>query len=70
MREALLSLMEEVRALRSELDQARTEMRDLKTLADTDPLLGVLNPARFCGGVEPNTGVNRALQCPGQFDLH
>lgn len=46
-REALLSLMEEVRALRSELVQARAEMRDLKTLADTDPLLGVFNRRAF-----------------------
>lgn len=46
-RKALLSLMEEVRALRAELDQARAEMRDLKTLADTDPLLGVLNRRAF-----------------------
>jgi len=46
-RKALLGLMDEVRSLRSELEQARGEMRELKTLADTDPLLGILNRRAF-----------------------
>ncbi len=46
-RETLMKLMEEVRALRAELQSARAEMRDLRTLAETDPLLGVLNRRAF-----------------------
>ncbi|MEL7486556.1 MAG: GGDEF domain-containing protein [Pseudomonadota bacterium] len=46
-REALFALMEEVRALRAELVEARQEMSALKTLADEDPLLGVLNRRAF-----------------------
>ncbi len=46
-RETLMKLMEEVRALRAELQAARAEASDLKTLAETDPLLGVLNRRAF-----------------------
>jgi len=46
-REALFKLMDEVRALRVELASARSDMQELKTLAETDPLLGVLNRRAF-----------------------
>ena len=46
-REALFSLIEEVRTLRAELATARAQMSELQTLADEDPLLGVLNRRAF-----------------------
>ena len=46
-REALFSLMEEVGQLREQLADMRVQMESLKTLADADPLLGVLNRRAF-----------------------
>ena len=47
MREALVALVEEVQALRRELSAATTRIGELEALADTDPLLGVLNRRAF-----------------------
>ncbi|MEM9705397.1 MAG: GGDEF domain-containing protein [Pseudomonadota bacterium] len=46
-REALMSLLSEVADLRRELAQAREEMRELKSIADTDPLLAIMNRRAF-----------------------
>jgi diguanylate cyclase (GGDEF)-like protein len=46
-RQALMSLMQEVQALRAELDGARARLSELETLADSDPHLGVLNRRAF-----------------------
>ncbi|MEO0879328.1 MAG: GGDEF domain-containing protein [Pseudomonadota bacterium] len=46
-KEALFSLMAEVRALRADLADARAQIDTLKTLADADPLLGILNRRAF-----------------------
>ncbi|MCA8889171.1 MAG: GGDEF domain-containing protein [Parvularculaceae bacterium] len=54
-REALTGLMQEVAALRRELEAAHEQMRELETLAHTDPLLGVLNRRAFVAEL------NRAL---------
>ncbi len=54
-REALTGLMQEVAALRQELAVAREQMRELETLAHTDPMLGVLNRRAFVAEL------NRAL---------
>jgi diguanylate cyclase (GGDEF)-like protein len=54
-REALISLIEEVTALRKELTETQARMRDLEQLAETDPLLGVANRRAFV------RDLNRAL---------
>lgn len=46
-RASLMALMEDVRALRAELEAARQRVRDLETLADRDPMLDVLNRRAF-----------------------
>lgn len=46
-REALVSLMNEVRALRDELSQTRARIGELETIADKDPHLDVLNRRAF-----------------------
>ncbi len=46
-RQALVALMDEVRSLRRELDQTRARIGELEELADSDPLLGVLNRRAF-----------------------
>ncbi len=46
-RTALIGLIEDIRTLRSELDQARKRIGDLETLADRDPMLDVLNRRAF-----------------------
>lgn len=46
-RTALISLIEDIRTLRGELDQARKRIGDLETLADRDPMLDVLNRRAF-----------------------
>ncbi|MEX0645593.1 MAG: GGDEF domain-containing protein [Parvularculaceae bacterium] len=46
-RQALQSLMEEVATLRAELAQTRARIGELEELADTDPLVGVLNRRAF-----------------------
>lgn len=46
-REALISLIEEVTALRKELTETQARMRDLEQLAETDPLLGIPNRRAF-----------------------
>ncbi|MEQ1930766.1 MAG: GGDEF domain-containing protein [Parvularculaceae bacterium] len=46
-RQALISLMEEVQALRAELAQARAKVGELEKLADSDPHLEVLNRRAF-----------------------
>ncbi len=46
-RQALQSLMEEVAKLRAELAQTRVRIGELEELADTDPLVGVLNRRAF-----------------------
>lgn len=51
-REALEALMTEVSALRTELAAAKSEIRDLSTLANEDPLLGVLNRRAFVGELD------------------
>ena len=61
-REALFKLMDEVRALRAELASAKSEMKELKTLAETDPLLGVLNRRAFV------KELNRALAMVERYD--
>lgn len=61
-REALFSLMDEVRVLRAELAAAKSEMTSLRTLAETDPLLGVLNRRAFV------RELNRALALAERYD--
>lgn len=46
-REALTSLMNEVQALRAELEETRERMGELERLADRDPLLDVYNRRAF-----------------------
>ncbi len=46
-REALISLMKEVQALREELAQARAKVNELEKIADSDPHLSVLNRRAF-----------------------
>jgi diguanylate cyclase (GGDEF)-like protein len=46
-REALISLMEEVQSLRAELERTRARIGELEELADADPLLGVFNRRAF-----------------------
>lgn len=46
-REALISLIEEVTALRKELAQTHARMKELEELADADALLGVPNRRAF-----------------------
>lgn len=46
-REALISLLEDVRALRAELDHSRERIAELETLADRDPMLEMLNRRAF-----------------------
>lgn len=46
-RQAILSLFEEVSQLRAELAEARKKMGELKELAETDPLLGIMNRRTF-----------------------
>lgn len=46
-REALFSLLEEVRQLRAELDDARERLGDMEKLADRDPLVNTLNRRAF-----------------------
>jgi diguanylate cyclase (GGDEF)-like protein len=46
-RRALTTLIEEVRALRAELQQMRARVGELEQLADADPLLKVLNRRAF-----------------------
>lgn len=46
-REALVSLMKEVQALREELVQARAKVSELEKIADSDPHLAVLNRRAF-----------------------
>ena len=46
-REALSALMKEVAELRAQLAASRTRINELETLADTDPLLGILNRRAF-----------------------
>ncbi|GAB4519637.1 MAG: diguanylate cyclase [Amphiplicatus sp.] len=42
-REALTTLMNEIQALKRELENAKARIEELEQLADSDPLLGVLN---------------------------
>ncbi|MEM9168606.1 MAG: GGDEF domain-containing protein [Pseudomonadota bacterium] len=46
-RKALFSLLEEVSDLRRELQEARDQLAELKTLANADPLLGINNRRAF-----------------------
>jgi diguanylate cyclase (GGDEF)-like protein len=46
-RTALVRLIEEVNALRRDLEATRARMAELEALADTDPMLGVLNRRAF-----------------------
>ncbi len=46
-RQAILSLFEEVSQLRAELAEAQKKMSELKELAETDPLLGIMNRRTF-----------------------
>lgn len=46
-RDALTSLMAEVASLRAQLDRAKAEVKKLATIADQDPLLGILNRRAF-----------------------
>jgi diguanylate cyclase (GGDEF)-like protein len=46
-RQALISLMEEVQALRAELALARSKVSELEKIADSDPHLEVLNRRAF-----------------------
>ncbi len=46
-RAALMTLIEDVRVLRSELDQTRARISDLEGLADRDPMLNVFNRRAF-----------------------
>jgi diguanylate cyclase (GGDEF)-like protein len=46
-RQALISLMQEVQALRQELSEARAKVNELEKLADSDPHLEVLNRRAF-----------------------
>lgn len=61
-REALFALMEEVRTLRAELEQSRVRLSELEQLADTDPLVGVLNRRAFV------RELNRALAMAERYD--
>lgn len=51
-RQALATLIEEVQSLREELASAHARMRELEELADSDPLLGVLNRRAFVRELE------------------
>jgi len=62
-REALTSLMNEVSALRRDLNEVRVRMAELETLADTDPLLGVLNRRAFV------RELNRAMAMAERYDV-
>lgn len=46
-RQALISLIEEMNSLREELNETRQRMQELENLADTDPLLGIYNRRAF-----------------------
>lgn len=46
-RAALLSLVEDIRTLREELDQTRARISELETLADRDPMFDVFNRRAF-----------------------
>lgn len=46
-RAALVRLIDEVNALRRDLEATRARMAELEALADTDPMLGVLNRRAF-----------------------
>ncbi len=46
-RAAVLSLLEDVRNLRAELDQSRARIDELENLADRDPMLDMLNRRAF-----------------------
>lgn len=61
-REALSALMEEVRKLRSELEQSRARLGELEQLADADPLVGVLNRRAFV------RELNRALAMAERYE--
>lgn len=61
-REVLQSLMSEVQALRTELAATRARVGELEHLADTDPLLGVLNRRAFV------RELNRALATVERYE--
>ncbi|MBB5520150.1 GGDEF domain-containing protein [Amphiplicatus metriothermophilus] len=46
-REALTTLMNEIQALKRDLENAKARIEELEQLADSDPLLGVLNRRGF-----------------------
>ncbi len=62
-RAALMTLIEDVRALRSELAHARNRIGELETLADRDPMLDVLNRRAFA------RELNRALAMIDRYQL-
>lgn len=46
-RQALITLIEEVNTLRDELKNTKSKIEELENLADADPLLGILNRRAF-----------------------
>ena len=51
-RAALISLMDEIRLLRTEITQSKKRMDDLEILADRDPLLDIFNRRAFAREIE------------------
>jgi diguanylate cyclase (GGDEF)-like protein len=62
-RAALTQLMEEVASLRQDLKEAKSQLKELSALANTDPLLGVLNRRAFVAEL------NRTYALVDRYDL-
>ncbi|MEM8772677.1 MAG: GGDEF domain-containing protein [Pseudomonadota bacterium] len=56
-RNALMTLLEEVRALREELQRSRTRIDELEALADRDPTLDILNRRAFARELDRALGM-------------
>ncbi len=61
-RAALIKLIDDIRAIRTELDQARHRIDELEALADRDPMLDVLNRRAFARELDRALAMNERYQ--------
>jgi len=64
---AIAELMKEVATLRSELSQTRKRIGELEKLADSDPLLGILNRRAFVAELDRAIAVVARYQIPSSL---
>jgi diguanylate cyclase (GGDEF)-like protein len=62
-RAAIVSLVEDLRELRAELERSRTRIQELEALADRDPMLDILNRRAFV------RELNRVLAMIDRYDV-